>query len=408
VLKPVESPHVQALGDGLVMRTAASQHDVERVAEFNGAIHGAEIASMTRHLFLDHPNTSGRDLIFVEDERSGQVVSSICVIPWTWRYEDVLLPAGEMGIVGTLEAYRHRGLIRTQVGFFKQRLQERGCLLSHIQGIAYYYRQFGYEYALPLDIALVLSPNEGPKTETAPFTFRKATLDDLPLLTRLCDEAIWRYLFTCTDNSGMEHEKIIIEESGRSVGYVMLPTYHFGDDLMINEASSLSAGAAEAVLVYARELAVQRGKPGIRLNVPFNSPLMQVARPYTNREWHAYAWQIHVPDMVALLRALAPVLERRLAASPFAGLTQEAQIGLYKRTIALRFVAGRLAEVADLGFRGHGPIAIPPLQFIPLVLGYRSIQELKLAYPDVHVAPSHRFLVDTLFPKVPSYISTIY
>jgi hypothetical protein len=421
LLHAAESAHVQALGDGLTLRTAASRHDVERVAGFNGAIHGPEIAPMTLHLLLDHPNTSGRDLIFVEDERSGQVVSSLCVIPWTLRYDDVLLPAGEMGIVGTLEAYRHRGLIRTQVSFFKQRLQERGCLLSHIQGIPYYYRQFGYEYAIPLDIALNLSLNEGPKTAAVPYTFRKATLDDLPLLMRWYDaaagslaisaqrdDAIWRYLFTCTDNSGMEQEKIIIEESGTPVGYIMIPTYHHGDELRISEASSLSARAAEATLVYARALALQRGKLGISLNLPFNSTLMQVARPFTNRECYAYAWQIHVPDMEALLRALAPVLEWRLAASPLAGLTQDVQICLYRQTIALRFIAGRLAEVADLGFTERGSIAFPPLQFIPLVLGYRSLQELRLAYPDVYVAPSYRLLMDTLFPIVPSYLHTIY
>jgi hypothetical protein len=48
------------------------------------------------------------------------------------------------------------------------------------------------------------------------------------------------------------------------------------------------------------------------------------------------------------------------------------------------------------------------LQFIPLVLGYRTVEELQAAYPDVGVASPWQLLADTLFPKVASFIHTIY
>jgi predicted acetyltransferase len=283
--------HYQPLGGGLVMRTAADEWDVERVAEFDGAIHGDSIAPMTRNLFLRHPSTSGRDLIFVEDEHTHQVVSSLCVIPWTLRFEGATLPAGEMGIVGTLESYRRRGLVRAQVAFFKQRLKERGCLLSHIQGIPFYYRQFGYEYALPLDGDLHLELREVPKPPNAPFTFRLAKLADMPELMRLYDEAaqdlgisavrdeaIWPYLLTCTDGGETECENWLITDAQRkTVGYMRLPRFHFGEELMINEVSRLSADAALAALHHAKTLAEQQGNPGLRINVPLNSTLMQAA-----------------------------------------------------------------------------------------------------------------------------------
>lgn len=422
MLTTSEIPYRRPLGDGLVLRTAASETDVERVAQFDGAIHGESITPVTRALFLHHPNTSGRDLIFVEDEGTGQVVSSLCVIPWTWRYEDVTIPTGEMGIVGTLDAYRRRGLIRQQVAFFKQRLTERGCLLSHIQGIPYYYRQFGYEYALPLEGGLRLELRHVPKPPAAAFTFRPATSGDLATLVQLYndaardlaiaaqrDEATWRYLLEHTPGGETECDDIIVEDgSGAVAGYVRVPHSHFGEELTVNEASRLSADAALATLVHLKTLAEQRGKPGLRLCIPANSSLLQVARPFTDREYGAYAWQIHVPDMAALLRALTPVLERRIAASPLAGLTQDVEICLFRETVALRFIAGKLSEVANLGFKGRGAISIPPLQFIPLVLGYRSLDEQRRAYPDVGVHPSSRLLVETLFPKVSSFIYTIY
>ncbi len=422
MLDSTDTPYRQPLEDGLILRTAAGERDVERVAKFNGTIHGPGTAAMTRNLFIHHPNTRPRDFIFVEDERSGQVVSSLCLIPWTWRYEDVDVPAGEMGIVGTLAAYRRRGLVRAQVDYFKRRLRERGCLLSHIQGIPYYYRQFGYEYALPLEGGLRLETRHVPTPPDAPFTFRLATQDDLPTLMRLYDEAAqdltihtlrdeatWRYLLTYTDGTETECENWLIQDTGgQIVGYVRLPEHHFGEELVVGEVSRLGFEAALAALQHLKALAVEGDKPGIRLNLPADCTLMRLARSLGAHDLGTYAWQIHVPDFTALLRALVPVLERRIAASPFAGLTRDVRLNLYRETLLLRFVAGRLTEVANLGFTGGEAICFPPLQFIPLVLGYRTVEELRGVYPDVSVAPAWRLLVDTLFPKVASFIYTIY
>jgi hypothetical protein len=81
---------------------------------------------------------------------------------------------------------------------------------------------------------------------------------------------------------------------------------------------------------------------------------------------------------------------------------------LYRETIALRFVAGRLMEVTNLGFTRRGDVNFPPLAFAPLLLGYRTVDELRAAYPDIDVKPAWRLLVDTLFPKVTSFIYTVY
>jgi GNAT superfamily N-acetyltransferase len=140
----------KALQGSLVLKSIASERDVERVAAFHGLIHDQGVAGMVRELVLHHPNTRPEHWLYVEDKATGQVVSSLCLIPWAWQYQGVEIKTGEMGIVGTLEAYRHRGLIRALVERFKELLREGGYDLSQIQGIPYFYRQFGYEYAMPL------------------------------------------------------------------------------------------------------------------------------------------------------------------------------------------------------------------------------------------------------------------
>jgi hypothetical protein len=326
-----------------------------------------------------------------------------------------------MGLVGTLEEYRRRGLIRAQVALFDQRLRERGCLFSNIQGIPYFYRQFGYEYALPLEGGLRLETRHVPDPPGVPFSFRPATKKDLPILATLYDEAAqdldvhtvrdedtWRYLLTRTQGTEMEQKTWIVERAGEVAGYACVPRHHFDEELAVSEVSRLGFDAALAVLDHLKKLALERKAPGIRLNLPASFTLTQVARSLGAYDLGTYAWQIRVPDYVPLLRALAPALERRIAASPFAGLARELRIGLYRETLALRFDGGRLAEVANLGHTGGEEICFPPLQFIPLLLGYRTREELCDAYPDARIAPAERMLIDTLFPGMTAFLHTVY
>lgn len=46
----------------------------------------------------------------------------------------------------------------------------------------------------------------------------------------------------------------------------------------------------------------------------------------------------------------------------------------------------------------------PPLVFTQLLLGYRSLAELRAIFPDVYAEPEAALLIDILFPK-PSTVS---
>lgn len=56
----------------------------------------------------------------------------------------------------------------------------------------------------------------------------------------------------------------------------------------------------------------------------------------------------------------------------------------------------------SVGFSNQGEIRIPPLLLAQLILGYRSIKELKAIYPDVSVWGEGQYLVDVLVPQVGS------
>lgn len=418
-------PYRQELGNGLVLRSLGDENDIERLAAFNGAIHGEGVAALTRELVLHHPNTKPEGWLFIEDETENKIVSSLCLIPWTWRYEEVELKAGEMGIVGTLKEYRHQGLIRRLAVRFAELLRQGGYDISQIQGIPYFYRQFGYEYAVPLEnnvrVDLDLVP-DAPQDETPGYSFRQATLDDVPVLKHQYDEAMndlsiravrdeasWRYLLGESLHTDTAADTWVVENNtGEPVGYFRIARKGFGKGMIVNEVSRLSSEQATATLCHLRQLCAERGKPYIRLNLSANSTLARVARHLGAHDPGSYAWQIRFMDVAGLLGKLAPILERRIAASSFAGLTQKVCINLYREAFELCFQEGRLAAVEPLGFSDLGGIRIPPRLAVPLILGYRNREELSKARHDVSIAPDWKHLVDVLFPKVDSFIYSAY
>ena len=420
LFSPTQS-YRKELGNDLILKSVADERDVERLAAFNGIIHDEGVAAMTRELIHHHPHTRPEHWLFVEDESTAQIVSTLCLIPWTWRYEGVELKAGEMGIVGTLETYRHRGLVRILVARFDELLREGDFDLSPIQGIPYFYRRLGYEYALPLEADWRFELYQVPDTPSG-YSFCQATLDDLPVLMAMYDqaaadlsihavrdEAVWRYLFGPSLQTEMTAQTWLVQDrAGQVAGYFRLPERGFGQGLIINEVSQLSHDAALAVLGQLKTLAEERGKPYFRLNLPAGCALAQVARYHGARDAGTYAWQIRLPDVGRLLRKLAPVLERRIAASPFAGLTEQVCLNLYREAFEMRFERGRLAAVEPLGFKGWSGIRVPPTLAVPLLLGYRSRRELAQTHHDVLVWGEWQYLVDVLFPKVASFIYSHY
>ena len=53
---------------------------------------------------------------------------------------------------------------------------------------------------------------------------------------------------------------------------------------------------------------------------------------------------------------------------------------------------------ASMGAADAGDLLIPPDAFVRLVMGFRGIEELRDAWPELHVRPAAAELVDALFP----------
>jgi hypothetical protein len=105
------------------------------------------------------------------------------------------------------------------------------------------------------------------------------------------------------------------------------------------------------------------------------------------------------------------VLEDRLVASPAVGHTGELKISFYRDGLRLAFDKGRLITVEPWRPKpeDRGAAGFPDLTFLQLLFGYRSLEELRNAFPDCYPETDEaRVLLKYLFPKHASYFLPIF
>jgi predicted N-acetyltransferase YhbS len=420
-----QTPSVKSLDAHLVLKHATVK-DAPRLNAFNAMIFDPYVGAQTEAMMLHHPTIHPENFIYIEDESTGQIVSCLCLLPWRWLFDEIELKMGEMAIVGTQPEYRRRGLVRALVNHFKECLAEDEYDLSFLGGIPYYYRQFGYEYALPLEGYWHLPLYQIPfAAENAPaYTFRDAAPDDIPTLMEMYEVAtrdlnistvreaeVWRYQIEhkAETDSGA-YTLLMTDPSGKLAGYVRLKKFGVGSGLIVCEASQFAFRDVPALFQRLKEIALECGKDSyIRFALPPSAVLTQAAKAWGAQFDGYYAWQIHIPDIARLLRRMISLFERRIAASPFAGLTQKVRINLYRQAYEIIFDNGTITAVNSMGFQDWpGMICIPPNAFTQLVMGYRTSEELREIFPDIMAWGESRTLLAVFFPKTNAFIYMIY
>jgi hypothetical protein len=443
------------LGDGLLLRRSTTA-DADALADFNARIHSdfgfeqpdEHVAAWTRDLMQrPHPTFGPGDFTLVEDTRGQRIVSACNLISQTWTYSGVPFAVGRPELVGTLPEFRRRGLIRAQMEVIHHWSAERGQAVQAIAGIANYYRQFGYEMALPLHGGRsAFEPNIpllDPGAEE-PYRLRAASLDDIPFLIRVYDHGAARERVACVRDAARWQFEIegqspanlnrralwIIETAagkpvGEPVGYLahfpLLNGIYAGDEeqlSLVATALELKPGVSWLAicpnvlrLLWAEGLTIAtRNRSRLRsltLLLGGEHPAYAACADRLPHGWPPYAWYLRVPDLPGFMRRVAPALEARLAGSIAAGHTGELKLSFYRDGLRLVLAHGHLAAVEPWqpSPGDGGNVEFPGLTFLQLLFGYRSLNELKHAFPDCRChGDEARELLTALFPKQASNV----
>jgi hypothetical protein len=371
---------------------------------------------------LDHyPKFSMKDNFVVVDTKDDKVVAYLCLIRRTFVLNGVKIPVGQMDIVGTHPDYRNRGLIRRLNEVFEERVAEYKLLLLSILGIPYYYRQFGYEFAVPFTAGLPIPTERIPKLkegEEESVTFEEVTKHTFPdylacrakynsFLDLYYELGPEHFLFYSTGElSEIESFRFyLVKQKSQVVGAFSLGI-DFGS-LVVKELWLQDIKMIPPVLRFLKTK-VQEYKCPLKICPPSKPSLMPRLEGLADVKLRdRYAWYIRIPSIRNFLETIAPVLEKRLSNSEFQGMTDTLKLSCFREGFEMVFREGRLTDIIELPIQKlqQMEVSLPPLVINQLLLGYRTITELQEIYPDVRCYSIKQALVEVLFPKLRASIA---
>jgi hypothetical protein len=321
------------------------------------------------------------------------------------------------------------------------RSEAEGHLLEAITGIRYFYRQFGYEYALDLGgrrttyLSFIPPAEEG---VPEPYTLRDATEVDIPLILHLYDRRkagsiVWapleerwlRYQMRTWKMLDLEdswHIQMIVDLTGAPQGFLVTPNMRWDESMavwLMEVVPDLNLQAALPAILRAihvqglqiRTLAHAGSLTEITFNLGQSHPVYDaLGNALAPRHIPPYAWYVRVANLPKFIRHIAPALEKRFANSPLGKYSGELKLDFYRGGLRLGFDHGRLTNVenwkrSDWEFNENA--AFPPLVFLQLLFGYRSLDDLRYAFPDVKVKEESELALNVLFPARPSWVLRI-
>ncbi|HVP26192.1 MAG TPA: GNAT family N-acetyltransferase [Candidatus Bathyarchaeia archaeon] len=394
--------------------------DIEENLEIMRKVFGQNegVDLLVKKFIYNHPKMTLKNHFIIK--HNGRMVATLNLIPLNLNIGDIPLKVAEMGCVATLEEYRNRGLMRRLVNEYHKAIAEQDYDLSVIEGIPFFYRQFGYEYALPLNeetrIPLEKLPDCRSKLVIRPF-IDKDIPEAMKLLAKaqdkfyvhgVRDEQIWKMQQETRMASERFFEAYTVENADEMVAYFRISRKPENKELLFIETTDTDYPATDAILSFIKSIGGKGKFETLVARTSYYDPLTRILVTLgAEQRVPPYAWQIRVTDYVSLLQKMRLLFEKRLAKSEYCGLTEEVNFNFCRYIIQMAFENGAIIKVQRLRTAEKCTVGVNPLVFVKLLLGYRCREELEMNYPDFYVHAKHKRLMDVLFPQLPSYIHSV-
>ncbi len=454
-----DATYIGDLGHGLIRRWS-TRADQAKIGHLMGSVfRGSGVPLNVRaadeaRIFMsaDFPYMEAGDIAVVEDtsQPDRPIVACTCCWQQAWSYGNIRFGVGRPENIATDPAYRNRGLVRSLMEMFHARSAAQGHLVQAITGIRYFYRQFGYEYVLDLGggrVVTVAAIPDKKEDEPEPYRLRPADYHDLPAIKVLYNQArrnslvwheatdaYWRYHISGWQDPAVDelgavniglHGRLyaIVDQGEQFCGYTWLANKRWGGDLEVYDLELAAQVNWQTALPALLRALRQHGAtiPAIRPEIePFSEIWFGLWRAHpvyellsdrlAPRSEPCYAWYLRVPDVPAFVRHIAPVLEERLAKSVLVGYSGELKLDFFRSGLRLHFAQGKLITVEPWRCPVDSDEAdgdFPPLIFLQLLFGYRSLAELRAIFPDVWAKAEATLLINILFPKQPSTVYSL-
>ncbi|WP_439660624.1 GNAT family N-acetyltransferase [Lentzea sp. HUAS TT2] len=347
-------------------------------------------------LLMTDPD-AGCDWVGVADD-DGRIVSTVTLMDETVTLAGVDIPAGQIEQVATDVEYEGRGLVRQLMGWAHDRSARQGHLLQVMMGIPYFYRQFGYTYAIPLKQTRALATKPEP---VAGHTIRLATEADIPALDRFQEHAqqgiglrmahgtpCWRWLLHRTGSRTW-----IVERDGTPVATGRSTPEDEGD-VVLGEIAGIDDDAVKAVVALVDPAEVVERLPVLEEFLAPRAPNLE-------------QYLVRLPDVPALLEHLRPVFAQRLQGQEPADVL----LGFFRTHVRFHWDGKDIGPYewggTLLAPGAQGGAGIAPDHLASLLFGPHGMDGLQRLCADVYPGPKAE-LMYALFPPVTSDLLTFY
>ena len=404
-----------------------------------GSVNTFAIGYAQGFLTRNHPAAGVADCAIICDTDNRTVLAATILMRTTIDYAGIPIPVGRPELVASHPAVRGRGLVRHIFAMIHARSAQRGDCLQMIAGIPYFYRQFGYEYAIasagsrkvPFSAIPPL-----PASDSEPITLRRATPSDIPtilaLYARDCQRLHDGQPFNITANLDATYLEwtmnphtdaidpwvpyVIVDSNGNSVGYLFTSRMRWLNHIGIwgigtnsqFPLHTLFASVARGLIALSDAIPAHESAP-TRADTLFfclggTHPIYPIIETYPHTRKAADAWYVRIDDIPQFINHITPALVQRVADSPFAGYVGTIAVSCYRFGFDIQISPGHISAQATAHAQTNAVAFYPPLVMVQQLLGYRSCQQLQVHYPDVRVDATIAPLIDVLFPARPTWV----
>ena len=419
---------------GDVAELARLQASVQLQAVTGGTPH-AGIAAWVQDLLDGHPSVTPGDFLVAEDIATGQPAASLVGLRQDWLLAGVRIPVAQIELVGTAPQHRGNRLTERLFAVMHQRYAAEGVPIQVIEGIPYFYRRLGYDYALANDgaptVPAAALPAAGPGGTTAGLSVRPATVADADALAAVdrdqadggawsCprDATVWRYEIAGRRPTDIARRAVAVLAHGDEVrGYLVHGARLSGAGELTVVAATCGrpadwAAAAPVLHAYlgeaGRQYAAAQDQPftALRALLDPGHPLVRLGPPGIPKR--ARGWYVRTGDLTGLLTRLQPLLRTRWQAAGLRWPEPTLTIDMYGRAVQLEFTGGDLTAVTPLrgtvspSHEAGVHAAVPPAALLQLALGHRALPELLDTWPDLLLRDRRtEHFMTVAFPRVP-------
>ncbi|MER6505806.1 GNAT family N-acetyltransferase [Nonomuraea sp. NPDC001636] len=402
-------PEPVPLAGGLVLRQARPA-DLDQISALLTE-RGDSADALDHRLVVSDPEVGwSACAVVVDGER---VVSTATLLDEEVRIGGIRLPAGQVELVATDRAYEGRGLVRALMRWAHDRSAARGHVVQVMIGIPYFYRLFGYEYAIDIPSALTL--RRPPAGEGTP-ALRVARPADIPAMAALQDMAQDRFDVAMPHSAAcrrwlLDHQAStswVLERAGTVIatGRTTPPD---DDEVLLAEAAAANEAAAHDLLS-----AVVAQFPGSELKVVHRTGTVTAAawQEFLDHEPRKRAQQyyVRIPDVAVLLDRLRPLLWQRLTAAGTDLAGDDIVLSTFGAHYRIPVGADGLGEVVTGGpMQRPGSvkgIGVAPDHLAALLFGPLGIEGLTRIRPDVYTGEEELF--QALFPPLTADLLSYY